>query len=339
MSSEIKRRGKSDIYYANVWYRGVRLRDCLKTPDRDEAQRRLIELKLAVEKGDYQSWKIDFDECVSRYRKIVLLTKSEGSRIRYDSILRTHLIPSFSGKQIVDIESDVKQYFEDRADTPESSLKKHARVLRDVIKQGDPSFELPAIVYRNKGFYQNRYLTEQEMLTIVSFLDEQHQPLALLLAYTGMRLGNALAITWKEIDLKKQMITIQQKKTGDWVKIPIAGKLIDLLKFKSRVRNLYDDRLFHITDRSFQKSWKRAVKKSEIDWNVRPHDLRHFFCSYLLNIGVDHMLVSTLSGHRSVNVLKNRYGHYSDKRLKEAVDMFDNAGYHLDTNVRQSGSQ
>lgn len=49
MSSEIIRRGKEGIYYANVTYIDIRLRDLLKTVNRDEAQRRLIELKLAAE--------------------------------------------------------------------------------------------------------------------------------------------------------------------------------------------------------------------------------------------------------------------------------------------------
>ena len=57
MSSEIIRRGKEGIYYANVTYMGIRLRDRLKTVNRDEAQRRLIELKLAVERGDYKKAK------------------------------------------------------------------------------------------------------------------------------------------------------------------------------------------------------------------------------------------------------------------------------------------
>ena len=49
MSTEIFRRAKEGIYYANVTYIGIRLRDLLKTVNRDEAQRRLIELKLAAE--------------------------------------------------------------------------------------------------------------------------------------------------------------------------------------------------------------------------------------------------------------------------------------------------
>ena len=49
MSTEIFRRAKEGIYYANVTYMGIRLRDRLKTVNRDEVQRRLIELKLAAE--------------------------------------------------------------------------------------------------------------------------------------------------------------------------------------------------------------------------------------------------------------------------------------------------
>jgi len=48
MSNEFVRRGGQGVYYANVTYRGIRLRDCLKTVDRNEAQRRIIELKLLV---------------------------------------------------------------------------------------------------------------------------------------------------------------------------------------------------------------------------------------------------------------------------------------------------
>ena len=48
-STEIFRRAKEGIYYANVTYMGIRLRDRLKTINREEAQRRLIEIKLAAE--------------------------------------------------------------------------------------------------------------------------------------------------------------------------------------------------------------------------------------------------------------------------------------------------
>ena len=51
--------------------------------------------------------------------------------------------------------------------------------------------------------------------------------------------------------------------------------------------------------------------------------LRHYFCFYLLNQGVDHITVATLSGHRDVNILKERYGHLTDDTLRKAMKSFD----------------
>jgi hypothetical protein len=117
MSSEIIRRGKERIYYANVTYMGIRLRDRLKTVNRDEAQRRLIELKLAVERGDYQKAKQKYDDLVERYKP-----RCEGMAL----ILRVHLLPEFSGKKISEI--DIDAWANDQAERhPESTCKKYFR--------------------------------------------------------------------------------------------------------------------------------------------------------------------------------------------------------------------
>lgn len=39
--------------------------------------------------------------------------------------------------------------------------------------------------------------------------------------------------------------------------------------------------------------------------------------------GVDHMMVATLSGHKSIGLLKERYGHYGDETLRKAMTVFD----------------
>ncbi|MBI5428384.1 MAG: site-specific integrase [Nitrospinae bacterium] len=135
-------------------------------------------------------------------------------------------------------------------------------------------------------------------------------------------MGNAINLTWKDIDMSAGMVVVKQEKTGNMVKIPICSKLMEVLRFKLRFRVLGDDRLFHVTIRAFQKAWKRARAKAGYEW-ARPHDMRHFFCSFLLNKGVDHMTVAELSGHKSVNLLKERYGHYDEETLKKAISVFE----------------
>ncbi len=319
----IRKRGKRGICYAACRYRGILLQDSLETTDENLALQRLTQLKIQIDKGDYQSWKKTWNETEADY------LKEDG---RYEYIVRKHLRPFFSGKRIMEItnydpktgNSLVSEYFRVKGDLPESSLKKHARVMKWILQRGDRDFVLPAIIYRNKGFYQNQFMSILELDEIISLLEDQHQSLALVLAYTGLDLGDAVGLSWRDIDLQEQMIRTQRGKTGIKVDVPFTKAVSDVLQMRSRVRKLHDDRVFHtITGQGFQKAWKRALKKSSIEWNVRVKDLRHFFASFMLNNEVDHLTVVTLMGHTSVEMLKKRYGHFGDDTLRKAVKVFD----------------
>ena len=52
-----------------------------------------------------------------------------------------------------------------------------------------------------------------------------------------------------------------------------------------------------------QRKWKKAVFKSSVEWDVRLKDLRHFFGSYLLNSGVDAIMIAEFMGHSSTDAL------------------------------------
>jgi len=320
MRKEIRLRGRN--WYANTRFMGELLQDCLDTSDEKIARRRLEHLKAMIERGDYQVSKKKFGELANQYLDEILPKKGKASQARYGSIVRVHLIPFFVGTRLGEVDEKVKAYLDEKSKLPESSLKKHARVLRDIIRLGDKSFKLPSIVYR-RGFYQTRFLSNEELDHVISCLDERYQAFTLLLAHTGLRLSNALNLNWADVRLSKDMIEVKQSKTGDFVKIPFTEAVSDMMKLRQRVRRM-DGKIFDITTvRAFQKAWKRAIRKAGLDWNPRPHDLRHFFCYYLLNKGVDHLTVATLSGHKGVNLLKERYGHLTDETLRNAMSKFN----------------
>ncbi len=332
MPKEMKPRGKRGVYYAHCRYMGETLHECLGTTDEKLARRRLEHLKALVERGEYQIWKRKFSDLAETYLSEILPKKTDDCQRRYESIVRVHLMPYFGKKRIADIvncdskagDNLVKAFFDENSSLPDSSLKKMARVLRDILRIGDKSFKLPAIVYRNQGFYQNRFMSELELSKIVRCLDEKYHALAFLMAHTGLRLSNAVGLTWNDIRLGREIVEVKQSKTGNFVKIPFTRTVSDLLKFKSRIRSIGDSQLFQFSGYSFQRGWKKAVAKAGIDWRPRVHDLRHYFCSYLLNQGVDHITVATLSGHKDVNILKERYGHLTDDTLRQAISVFDN---------------
>ena len=118
------------------------------------------------------------------------------------------------------------------------------------------------------------------------------------------------------------------------LKIPMNQMVEAVLKNRSRVRNLHDKRIFQVCgDTHFNrrnnvlKNWRRACNKSSVDWHVRPKDLRHFFGSYLLNSGVDPLMIASFMGHASLNMLLKRYGHFTDETRREAILKFDQKAF------------
>jgi hypothetical protein len=334
MRKQLYQRGQRKVWYADCQYMGVRIRDCLNTTDETFAQERLAELKILVRKGEYQLWKKLFVDCAKEYLENILPGKSKHCQVRYESVVRCHLMPFFGEHRIVNIlhvndvgESMVLRFFKERENLPLSSFKKIGTPLRDIIRQVDKNFDIPVALCKNKGFYQTRFLTEQELNVVIGNMDDQYQAIALIMAYTGFSLGDALGIRWRLVNLNDQMIRIIRGKTKDssgmLINMPICNALYDLLRYRHRVRNLHDDRIFKIGRQGFQKAWRRAVNLARLDWRPRPTDLRHFFASYLLNQGEDHLVVANLLGHSSVEMLRKRYGHYSDERLKKAVNVFN----------------
>ena len=330
MPEQLVQRGKRKIWYAQCRHMKVRLFDCLETTDRILAERRLAELKLFVERGEYKTWKKRFDDLIPVYRETILNKKSEISQDRYDSIIRNHLEPYFHGVRLYDIDQmKVVEYklHRENSKATESTLKKELRVLKDIIQLGNSSFELPGVkdtelmrpVYRGKKV--KHFLEETDLMKIIGFLDDQYKPLIMIAAYTGLRLGNVLELTWKQIDLKKGWVKVERTKNGESVKISICQKLMEVFQFLSRVRKLHDDRLFHHTPRAVQKGWKRACVAAGYDW-VRFHDLRHFCGSFLANAGVEIQMIAEILGHKDLRSTRI-YSHFSERSIKQAMSVFD----------------
>ena len=78
-----------------------------------------------------------------------------------------------------------------------------------------------------------------------------------------------------------------------------------------------------LANRMFQWDWKHAQEKSSVGWNVRVKDLRHFFGSTMLNRGVDSLEIANQMGHQDLNMLRERYGHYTDEKLHNSSKVWD----------------
>ena len=132
------------------------------------------------------------------------------------------------------------------------------------------------------------------------------------LYWTGMRLGELLALNPKDVDLEKRTISItksyQRLGKKDVItppKTPKSKRVITIPEFlaadiKDYMDSLYDlqenDRLFHITKYYLEHEMQRGIKESGVK-RIRVHDLRHSHASMLIELGFSPLEIANRLGH------------------------------------------
>ena len=148
--------------------------------------------------------------------------------------------------------------------------------------------------------------------------------------YTGIRLGELLALRWDDIDFDKKIMKIQKTRyqiiiDGKYTNIidnpktkksnriiPLPCKLIKmLLKYKkiSKSQFVISNKKGEMVDvRSYQRTFSSILAKCNLK-HYGYHSLRHTYATRALELGVDIKTLSELLGHSSVTITLNRYTH------------------------------
>jgi integrase len=162
------------------------------------------------------------------------------------------------------------------------------------------------------------YLKPHEVEKLKKYLSKTYHDIFDFLIYTGLRLGEALSLKKKDIDLENGIIWIKENKTGYTHTIPINSKVREVLR--KRIKNLSDnDRVFQHSDSEFRRNFKKALKTAGLDTKIRIHDLRHTFASWLAMSGTDIQQIAALLGHKQITTTL-RYAHLNIRTMAEASE-------------------
>lgn len=148
--------------------------------------------------------------------------------------------------------------------------------------------------------------------------------------YTGLRIGELLALTWGDIDFEMKVIIVRKTcvdswKNGHYVKlteepktanslriIPIVEPLYELLKKMHETRKneyVVSGRTNYGAEiRSYQSSFANLLKKANIP-HYGFHSLRHTFATRALECGMDVKTLSEILGHSNPSITLKRYAH------------------------------
>ncbi len=163
----------------------------------------------------------------------------------------------------------------------------------------------------------------------ISLVDDKELHLGFnILFWSGCRIGELLALTWGDIDLKNNIINIDKSyqrlnrkdvitepKTKKSIrKVTIISGVIDEIEAYKKLfyKPISDDRIFNCTKHKFEHAITNICNKNDLN-KIRLHDLRHSHASLLLNEGINIVVLSKRLGHEKVSTTLNTYSHMIPK--------------------------
>lgn len=185
-----------------------------------------------------------------------------------------------------------------------------------------------------------RYLSPDEEHVLLDALSTRDRgwllSVVIIARETGLRLSNICNLTWKQCDLVNGSIEIEKTKNGKPVWIPMSPNVYAELTKLSKVNDLKNNRVLMALGRPIYASWvghafRRIRIRSGVE-NFRFHDLRHDFCSRLVQAGQPLHVVAALAGHDDLSSTQ-RYSHLSPEVKRKAIA--SSFGYSLATIIEK----
>lgn len=189
-------------------------------------------------------------------------------------------------------------------------------------------------------------LSEQKKIERAALAGKKTKWLGIVVClYTGLRIGELLALEWKDVDFQKGVLTVSKSRhegkdeNGRYAQIVESPKTVSsrrciplpkqilcelrMLKRKSRSAYVISNGESSIPVRSYQRSFERLLKKLDIP-HKGFHALRHTFATRALECGMDVKMLSELLGHKDPAVTLRRYVHSLMEQKKEMMNKVGN---------------
>ena len=337
-----KKTGKWLIQYRYTDWQGKRRKSTKRGFATKREAEEWLRNFLITQKADFDMkfedfWKIYCADMETRLREHTMRTK------KY--IVELKILPYFGNKRVNDITAaDIRQWQNEliKMGYSPTYLKTINNQLSAIFNYAVRYYDLKSNPCAKAGSMGKSKAEEMDFWTgeefrkfIDSVMNKRLSYMAFMILYwTGMRLGELLALNPKDVDLEKRTISItksyQRLGKKDVITPPKTSKskrVITIPEFlaadiKDYMDSLYDlqedDRLFPITKYCLEHEMQRGIKESGVK-RIRVHDLRHSHASMLIELGFSPLEIANRLGHEKVETTLNTYAHlYPNKQTKLA---------------------
>ncbi len=359
-----KVKGKGKAWWVFVSHNGRRTSRKVGSKQAAEKVAKELEAKLALGEFGFEDKKpvFTFGEYAKRWIETTVPATCKASTLRdYKDILRIHVLPVFGDLKVTDITRGMVKDFllgkinEGYAASTVTHLKNVVsgvlnRAVDDEVIPANPAKSLGRLFKPKDRKATMDPLTGEELgklLDTVKAHYPEHYALFLLLAGTGMRIGEARALRWGDIDFEGRFINVSKSlvrgkvstpKSGKGRRVDVSPQLAQVLlahrteqRKKGLALGLGDLPEFVFTDKKGlpidQDVWRRRIFNKALEKaglrKIRIHDLRHTYATLRIAKGDNIADVSKQLGHHSVKLTLDIYYHWIPGQSKSEVDELD----------------
>ena len=251
-----------------------------------------------------------------------------------ERIARQHLSPTFGDRQLIDIQrhevEDWLRGLSGKGLAP-TTCNRILAVLKTICSLAETRGLLPAGQSPCKGVssfkihtQRERYLSREEAQRLMRALEKSDRLEAFairLLLLTGARKSEILKARWENVRLDQRLLTVPLSKSGRPRHILLSDAALDILRALPRTSG--NSWLFpgHAPEKPLSDLylfWNRLRRDLGLV-DVRIHDLRHTFASFLVNAGHSLYEAQKMLGHGDPRTTM-RYAHLGQASLLAAAE-------------------
>jgi len=387
MGVSVRQKTKDGPWY--VFIRHNNKRTSKQVGDKRDATRIAREVRAAIAAGDLRLFEAPtptgptFADFAEEFLKRSAVDLKHSTLTDYRSVVKQRLAPILGPYDLKEIGRREVRNLEARLRSDELSeinIRKHIRVLSSILSAAveDDLIESNPVLGRGRGRHRSKQrsgtthrrldpFTAEELTTLLTTCRThlhakggapvfvRHFPFLLTLARAGLRLGEAVALRWGDIDWPDGTMLIQRSITRGVVDVPKGGKFrrVDMTdELKRTLRAELAVRFGRVTQMDAEAE---AVKQgAALDSIVFPdssggmmdaenfrsrvwypllvasglrrrrlHDMRHSYASILLGDGAELLYVSKQLGHHSPSFTLDVYGHLMPQNRRHVANRLD----------------